>query len=166
MQDATSTPLFVRDGGRIGVVTGMNLAKAVLLQRLPLDTPVRDVCHFDVIAVELEDFIFEALLLMTRHDKRRVAVRTGGEFTGFLEDIHILGLVAGNSQLIPGRIDRARSVDDLAGPAQDIQAQVERLHRQGVKVEQIAEITSDLNRRLFVKLFDMLRRPPSATMAA
>ena len=36
---------------------------------------------------------------------------------------------------------------------------MDRLHRQGVKVEQIAEITSDLNRRLFVKLFDLLAPP-------
>ncbi|MFC7474077.1 DUF294 nucleotidyltransferase-like domain-containing protein [Dankookia sp. GCM10030260] len=159
MQDANINAVYVREADRIGVVTGMNLAKAVLLQRLPLDTPVRRVCHFDIIAVDAEDFIFEALLLMTRHDKRRVAVRTAGEFTGFLEDIHILGLVAGNSQLIPGRIDRARSVADLAAPAEDIQGQVERLHRQGVKVEQIAEITSDLNRRLFVKLFELMAPP-------
>lgn len=156
MQDANINAAYVKTDGRIGVVTGMNLAKAVLLKRLPLDTPVREVCHFDVIEVDAEDFIFEALLLMTRHDKRRVAVRSGSEFTGFLEDIHILGLVAGNSQLIPGRIDRARSVEELAAPAQDIQGQVERLHRQGVKVEQVAEITSDLNRRLFVRLFDLL----------
>ncbi len=160
MREANINALFVRDGERIGVVTGMNLSKAVVLKRLPLETLVREVCHFDVIAVEAEDFIFEAVLLMTRHDKRRVAVRSGGAFTGFLEDIDILGLVAGNSQLIPGRIDRARGTEDLAIAAREIQAQVERLHRQGVRVEAIAEITSDLNRRLFVKLFDLLA-PPS-----
>ena len=103
---------------------------------------------------------------MTRHDKRRVAVRTNGALSGFLEDIDILGLVAGNSQLVPGRIDRARGVDDLAIAARDIQAQVERLHRQGVRVEVIAEITSDLNRRLFVKLFELLARLPSAKPGA
>ena len=97
---------------------------------------------------------------MTRHGKRRIAVRSEGKYVGFLEDIDLLGLFAGNSQLIPGRIDRARSPEDLLGPARDIQAQVERLHRQGVKVDAIAEITSDLNRRLFAKLFDMLA-PPS-----
>jgi CBS domain-containing protein len=160
MAESGSNVLFVRDGDRTGVVTGMNLSKAAVLRRLPLETPVRDVCHFDVVSVEAEDFVFEALLLMTRHDKRRVAVRRDGEWAGFLEDIDILGLVAGNTQLIPGRIDRARSVEELAAPARDIQAQVGRLHRQGVKVEQIAEITSDLNRRLFVKLFSLLA-PPS-----
>jgi CBS domain-containing protein len=160
MAESGSNVLLVRDGARTGVVTGMNLSKAAVLRRLPLGTPVRDVCHFDVVAVDAEDFVFEALLLMTRHDKRRVAVRRDGEYVGFLEDIDILGLVAGNTQLIPGRIDRARDVEELAAPARDIQAQVERLHRQGVKVEQIAEVTSDLNRRLFAKLFALLA-PPS-----
>ncbi len=93
---------------------------------------------------------------MPRHNKRRLAVTSNGDFSGILEDIDILGLVAGNSQLIPGRIDRARSVAHLEMPARDIQDQVERLHRQGVKVEVIAEITSDLNRALFSKLYDLI----------
>jgi CBS domain-containing protein len=159
MRDRDTNALYVRDNGRCGVVTGMNLSKAVVLSRRPLDTKVRDVCHFDVIAVDRDDFIFEALMLMTRHNKRRLAVRSKGEYVGVLEDIDILGLVAGNSQLIPGRIDRAHAVDDLAAAAADIQAQVERLDRQGVKVEVIAEITSDLNRRLLNKLFELTASP-------
>jgi CBS domain-containing protein len=159
MRDHAINALFVRDGERVGVVTGMNLSKAVVLRGLALDTPIREICHFDVVAVGPDDFIFDALLLMTRHDKRRLAVRSGEDYVGFLEDIDLLGLFAGNSQLIPGRIDRARDLDDLAGAARDIQAQVERLHRQGLKVDLIAEITSDLNRRLFAKLFDMVAAP-------
>jgi len=160
MRDNDINALFVRDGERLGVITGMNLSKAVVLRRLSLDTPVREACHFDVVSVDIDDFIFEALLLMTEHDKRRLAVRSNGRYVGFLEDIDILGLFAGNSQLIPGRIDRSRNLDDLAGAAQDIQAQVERLHRQGLKVDVIAEITSGLNRRLFRRLFAMVA-PPS-----
>src|SRR5215212_9145842 len=76
---------LVRDGDRVGVVTGMNLSKAVVLQRLPLDTPIRNISHFDVTAVGSDDFIFEALLLMTRHSRRRLAVRSDGDYVGFLE---------------------------------------------------------------------------------
>jgi len=160
MKDNDINALFVRDGQRIGVVTGMNLSKAVVLRRLPLETVVREACHFDVISVDRDDFLFEALLLMTKHDKRRLAIRSNGDYLGFLEDIDILGLFAGNSQLIPGRIERARSIDDLAAATRDIQTQVERLHRQGIKVDVIAEMTSDLNRRLLTHLFGMTA-PPS-----
>jgi CBS domain-containing protein len=160
MRERDNNALFVRDGERIGIVTGMNLSKAVVLDRRPLDTEVRAVSHFDVVAVEQDDFIFEALILMTRHSKRRLAVKANGSYIGVLEDIDILGLVAGNSQLVPGRIDRARGLDDLAQAAQDIGGQVERLAGERVRVEAIAEITSDLNRRLVTKVFELIA-PPS-----
>jgi len=160
MAEHNTNALFVEDDGRTGVITGMNLSKAAVLKGMPLDAKVRDICSFEVISVGSDDFVFEALIKMTRHKKRRLAVETDGKYVGMLEDIDILGLVAGNSQLIPGRIDRAHSVEELIEPARDIQAQVERLERQGVKVEVITEITSDLNRGLFAKLFDLVA-PPS-----
>ena len=92
---------------------------------------------------------------MTRHKKRRIAIRSGNNYTGVLQDIDILELFAGNSQLIPGRVDRSKTVADLVPCAADIQAQVQRLHEQGVKVEVIAEITSDLNRNLISKVFEL-----------
>jgi signal-transduction protein with cAMP-binding, CBS, and nucleotidyltransferase domain len=164
MRERDVNALFVRDGTRVGIVTGMNLSKAVVLERRPLDAPVRAVCHFDVVSVGEDDFIFEGLILMTRHSKRRLAVAADGKFVGVLEDIDILGLVAGNSQLIPGRIDRAQSIEDLAQAAQDIGRQVERLAGERVRIEAIAEITSDLNRRLITKLFEIVA-PPSIRAA-
>src|SRR3954454_12545395 len=47
MRDSDINALFVRDGDRVGVVTGMTVSKAVVLRRLPLDTPIRDISHFD-----------------------------------------------------------------------------------------------------------------------
>ncbi len=155
MSEHNTDTLFVTDAGRTGIITGMNLAKAVILQRMPLETPVRDVCHFEIASVSSDDFLFDALIAMTRHKKRHIAVRTEGSYAGVLEDIDILALFAGNSQLIPGRIDRAKTVSDLTVCATDIQAQVQRLHEQGVKVEVIAEITSDLNRNLMSKIFEL-----------
>ncbi|NVO17938.1 MAG: cyclic nucleotide-binding domain-containing protein [Rhodoplanes sp.] len=160
MQDRNNNTLFVRDGERVGIVTGANLAKAFVLDRKPLEAPVREVSHFEVASIGADDFVFAAVIAMTRHNKRRLAVRSDGEYVGVLEDIDILGLVAGNPQLIPGQIEQARAPAELKSCALDIQSQVERLHRQGARVEVIAEITSDLNRRLFAKLFDMIA-PPS-----
>lgn len=156
MAAADINALFVRHAAQTGVITGMNLAKAAVLRQMPLSTPVSALAHFDIVAVQADDLLLDALLAMTRHNKRRLAVRDGDTFVGFLEDIDLLGRFAGNSQLIPRRIDAARDVAELAEPARAIQDQVERLHRQGVKVEVIAEITSDLNRRLFVRLFDLI----------
>jgi CBS domain-containing protein len=156
MREVNSNALFVRDGDRVGIITGMNLSKAVVLRRLPLESPVRPVTHFDVVSLERDDFIFSALLLMTKHNKRRVAVRDGKDYVGILEDINLLGFLAGNAQLVAGRIDRARGLDDLTIAARETEEQVRVLRRQGVKIEVISEIVSDLNRRLFARTFELL----------
>ena len=70
-----------------------------------------------------------------------------------------MSFLAGNSQMVAARIDRASSRDDLGAAAGAIEPQVRMLRRQGVKVEVVAEIVSDLNRHLFAKLFAMTASP-------
>jgi CBS domain-containing protein len=156
MREINSNTLFVRDGERIGIITGMNLSKAVVLRRQPIETPVRELANFDIVTVRPDDFVSSALLLMTRHNKRRLAVRDGERFVGILEDIDLLGFLAGSAQVVAGRIDRASSREDLVVASHEIDAQTRVLRRQGVKVEVIAEIVSDLNRRLLSRLFEMV----------
>jgi CBS domain-containing protein len=156
MTETETNSLLVHDGERIGIVTRTNLSKAAIFDKLPLDAPVGDCTSWNLITVEKEEFVFDALIIMTRHGKRRLVVTHEGEMVGVLEDIDILGLFAGNSQLIPGRIDRARDLSELSEAVSDIQAQVVRLHHQGVRVRDIAAITSDLNRHLFRRLFAMI----------
>ncbi len=148
--------LFVRDGGRIGIITGMNLSKAVVLRRQSIQTPVRELAHFDVVTLRPDDFVSSALVLMTKLNKRRVAVRDGERFVGILEDIDVLGFLAGSAQVVAGRIERASTQDDLAVAARETAAQVRTLRRQGVGVELIGEIISDLNQRLLFRLFEMV----------
>jgi CBS domain-containing protein len=148
--------LFVRDGERIGIITGMNLSKAVVLRRQSIHTPLREFAHFDVVTVRPDDFVSSALVLMTKLNKRRVAVRDGERFVGVLEDIDVLGFLAGSAQVVAGRIERASTEHDLAVAARETAAQVRTLRRQGVGVELIGEIISDLNQRLFSRLFEMV----------
>ena len=159
MRAAKTNALFVRAGGRVGLLTGMSLAKAAVLDRAPLAARVADLAKYEIVAVEADDLVSRALLRMTKHNKRRVAVVDGGAYIGVLEDIDLLSFIAGNSQLVVARIDRAASLDDLGAAATAIEPQVRMLRRQGVRVEVVAEIVSDLNRRLFAKLFDLTAPP-------
>jgi CBS domain-containing protein len=159
MHETATNALFVRDGERVGFLTGMNLSKAVVLKRMPLDAAVRPITHFEVISVAPDDFIYAALILMTKTNKRRVAVHDGNTYVGILEDIELLSFLAGNAQLVAGQIDRAASVPELNSAAREIGEQVRMLRRQGVKIEVVMEIVSDLNRHLFAKLFDLTAPP-------
>src|SRR5262252_7336278 len=156
MREVNSNALFVRDGERIGIITGMSLSKAVVLRRQSIQTPVRELTNFDIVSVQLDDFVSTALLLMTKCNKRRLAVHDGGRLVGILEEIDLLGFLAGSAQVVAGRIDRASGEEDLALASREIETQTRVLRRQGVKVEVIGEIVSDLNRRLLSRLFEMV----------
>src|SRR4029453_1580181 len=155
MHEINSNTLFVRDGERTGIITGMTLSQAVVRRRQSIEMPVRELAHFDVVTLRPDDFVSSALVLMTKHNKRRVAVHDGERYIGILEDIDLLGFLAGSAQIIAGRIDRASVKDDLVIAAREITTQVRTLRRQGVRVEVVAEVVSDLNRRLLSRLFEM-----------
>jgi CBS domain-containing protein len=159
MRDIDCNALLVRDGDRTGIVTGMNLSKAVVLKGMTIDDPVKSISQFEMVTVEPDDFVSQALLLMTKHNKRRLVVKEGENFIGILEDINLLSFFAGNSQLVVGRIDRCTNVAELGAAAAQIDKQLRPLRRQGVKFEVVAEIISDLNRRLFAKLFELVCPP-------
>jgi CBS domain-containing protein len=148
--------LFVDHAEGVGVITRSDLLNAALCGRQPLESAVGPLAHRPVVCVERDDLISTALLRMTRHNKRRLAVAEGKNLVGVIEDIDLLSFLAGNSQLVAGRIDRARAVADVARAARAIEPQIRLLRRQGIKVDLVAEIVSDLNRRLMAKLFHLL----------
>ena len=156
MRELNAYALFVRDGDRTGVLTRSDLVNAAIVNRQPIDTPVGPLVNHAVVSVAPDDFVSTALLRMTKHNKRRVAVMEDGEFVGVLEDIDLLSFLAGNSQLVAQQVDRASSVADLARAAQEIVPQIRMLRRQGVKIEAVCEIVSDLNQRLHAKLFSLV----------
>jgi CBS domain-containing protein len=153
MVETDCKAVFVEDFEQVGIVTATDLAKAAILQKLPLDSAIVKVATFDVVSCDIGDFVATALLKMTRHNKRRIAISKKGVYVGVLEDIDLLAFVAGGSQLVGARIDRARSLDDLAREAQEIERQTRMLRRQGVKIDVVCEIVSDLNRRLLARAF-------------
>jgi CBS domain-containing protein len=160
MEALGGNALLVTQGDRTGIVTGTDLWKASLLRGLPASTAVGEIAQFALVAVEADDFVSTALSRMTRHNKRRVAVRRDGALVGFLEDIDLLAFLGAGAQALGARIERASKVADLAPSAADIAGQTRLLRRQGVKIEAVCEIVSDLNRALFARVF-ALTAPPS-----
>ena len=156
MRELNAYALFVRDGEATGIMTRSDLLDAAILDRSSIDGPVGPLARHPIISVARDEFVSTALLRMTKHGKRRIAVTDGGEFVGVLEDIDLLSHLAGNSQLVAARIDRASSIADLARAAQTIEPQIRLLRRQGVRIHLVSEIVSDLNRRLFARLFALV----------
>jgi CBS domain-containing protein len=158
-EDRATSLLVCRADGTQGIVTDADLAKAVLIRGLPLDAPVEQVASFPAMTIDHDAFLFRAQLLMTRHGVRHMPVRRGSAIIGVLELIDLVGYMSSRSYLVTAEIERAANIDELGRAAQTIGPLLRALHDTGMKVRAIAELVSDLNRRILRRLFEFLSPP-------
>lgn len=160
MKKNHATSLLVKHtDGRIGILSGSDIREAVLIEQKPLDTPVEQCASFGTITVRADDFLFNAQVTMTRHGVRRLPVLHDGHVIGVLELIDLLGYMSSHSHLVAIQIERADSVDTLNKAARSFDPLLRGLHGSGVKVRFIAEMVSDLSRKLQRRLFQFLAEP-------
>ncbi|WP_019645206.1 putative nucleotidyltransferase substrate binding domain-containing protein [Novispirillum itersonii] len=160
MKHHRATSLLVEhDDGRIGVLSGSDLREAALIHEKPLSTPVGDCATFGTIMIDADDFLFNAQVLMTRHSIRRLPVIRDGHVIGVLELLDLLSYMSSHSHLVAVQIDRAGTLPELAQAAQALDPLLTGLHGSGVKIRYIAEMVSDLSRKMQRRLYGFLATP-------
>ncbi|MDP6968130.1 MAG: DUF294 nucleotidyltransferase-like domain-containing protein [Gammaproteobacteria bacterium] len=156
MREQRADSALVQRGKRYGMVTRTDLLNALVLDKLPTSTPVKDIANYRLITVEAGDYLFNALVRMTRHDIDRVVVMANGQLRGVVELAEALSFFSSHSHVVGMRIERAGSVEELAATAADMEALIRSLHTQGVKVRFLMDLLAALNKRLMAKLFHLL----------
>lgn len=157
MKAEKATSLLVRrSDGSVGVLTGTDLRDAALIEGLPHDTPVAGCATFALLCVDEDEFLFNAQVMMTRHGVRRLPVVRAGTIIGILELTDLLSSMSSHSTVVATQIDRAATLDDLRAASQSLGPLLQGLHGSGVKIRFIAEMVSDLSRKIQRKLFEFV----------
>jgi CBS domain-containing protein len=151
----TST-IIVQDGIKYGVITDSILKKDLLLKGCDLSIQVKDIAKFPFICVDYDDFLFQVLLVLTKHTIKRVGVLKDGKLIGTLDQIDILSYFANHVHLIAMQIQKAKDINDLKIASQDIQKTVKSLFVKSVKTTYIAKMVAQLNAKVYEKLFDLI----------
>lgn len=158
-----ATHALVRDvqGGeqRLGIFTTTDLRDALLRDTPPHALAVREVARFELVDVQADAEVFEALWLMVQHRVHRLLVRDGEQVLGVLGQLDLVSFVANHSHIVAQQIDHAASVADLRDAARRIDEMVALLHGSGIRIERITRLVTELNRRLFARLWQLLAPP-------
>jgi CBS domain-containing protein len=153
---AEQTGALVRDGERLGIFTATDLREALQRSAAPGTLPLVELARFELIEVDAGASLFEALWLMVHHRVHRLLVRDGERVAGLLAQADLVGFLSNHSHVVTLQIDTAQTVDALAAAAARIDAIVALLHDSGLKVERIAHLVGQLNRRLFARLWALV----------
>lgn len=138
-----------------GIVSDSNLKKRVLLTQKSLDEPIGSIATPSLVSVDINDFLFNALIIMTQKAIKRVAVIDNGEIVGLLEQLDLLSFFTSRSHLIVVKIDRANGIEDLKEIGDEFKDLILLLKSQGVKVRYISKLISSLNEKVYKKLFEL-----------
>ena len=141
---------------RLGIFTTTDLRDALLRDVPPAQLAVREIARFDLVSVEADADLFEALWLMVRHRVHRLVVRRGDTVVGVLGQLDLVSFVANHSHIVALQIDDATTVAELGVAAERIDEMVKLMHGSGIRIERVTRLVSELNTRLFARLWAVL----------
>ncbi len=147
--------IIVDHDGVLGIVTDTNLRDRVLLGHNSMDDAIVDIATFPIITIEQQDFLFNALLLFTKHGIKRLVVVHDGMVVGVLEQLDLLSHFASHSHLIAIQIEKADAIEQLEFVGRDLIRLVQSLSSKGVKVRYITKLVSELSGKMMKKVFEL-----------
>lgn len=140
------------EGGRLpGMVTKTDLLNALIEQRLAATASLGQVAQPDLVTVTPQQYLFEALVRMTRHQVARLVVVEADKVVGVVELTDVLSYFSSRSYVVSLQLEQASDLDALAAASQRIPELVRALMAQGVKLPFAMDLLAALNGRIVEK---------------
>lgn len=144
-------------GSEIGIVTSTDILKLLAKNKPNLASlTLGELANKPVQTVHEFDYLFNALLKMTRFQIDRLVVRGDQGYRGFLHQKDLMSLFANQSGLVLLKVEQAKSVGDLVVLGEQIDGLIGNLNRKGIKTHYIAKLVNELHRKMIYKLVEFL----------
>lgn len=157
MREEKADCLLAQRGNRYGMVTGTDLLDAVILKHLPLDTDITEIARYRLISIRPDDYLFNALIIMTQQHIERVVVQdVDGSLRGIIELTDVLSYFSSHSHVIGLRVERAQTLEELREASSGLFDLIKALLSSGVKIRFTMELLAAVNSRILAKLFELI----------
>jgi CBS domain-containing protein len=156
MRETKSDSVLVRRGGRIGMVTGTDILNAIVLNDGSVDEDVASIATYRLITCKPDDFLFNALVIMTQQQIERVVVMEGDTLVGVVQLTDVLSYFSSHSHVIGLRLERASTIEDLREAATGLNNLIKALISTGVRIRFTMDLLAAMNKRIIAKLFDLV----------
>ncbi|USD39043.1 MULTISPECIES: DUF294 nucleotidyltransferase-like domain-containing protein [Ferrimonas] len=101
------------ESGVVGIITERDLCHRVLAQGLQASVPVSEVMSSDIISLDSNAYVYEAMLYMLRYNVHHLPVLKNNTPLGIIDVTDIVRYESQNSLLLVSSIFQQQSVDEL-----------------------------------------------------
>jgi CBS domain-containing protein len=138
-----------------GILTDRDLRTRLLAAGLDHNTPVAEIMTKGVVTVTHKQVIFEAMLVMLRHNVHHLPVLKHQHPLGIIALSDIIRYESRNSLFVVSSIFRAQSVDELAALVPDIRACFTRMVNQDSSAHIIGSAMAAIGRGVKQRLLEL-----------
>ncbi|GEN28646.1 cyclic nucleotide-binding protein [Halovibrio variabilis] len=154
LNESHADSLLVDTQGRLGMVTKTDLLNGLVLEGRDVSSPVDEIAHFNLVTVAPDQYLFEVLVLMTRHKVERVVVMEDNALKGVVELTDVLSYFSSRSYVVSLQVEQAASLQALSAASQRTPELVKALMAQGVKLRFAMDLLAALNGRIISKAWE------------
>ncbi|MFT7405489.1 putative nucleotidyltransferase substrate binding domain-containing protein [Zhongshania sp.] len=139
----------------IGIITDLDIREHMVAQGLSSDIPVADIMTSELIYVQSHQFVFEAMMLMLKHNVQHLPVLKKKVPIGLISHLDILRYESQNSLFVVKSIYSAQSVDELAVLTQGVQGCFTRMVHQDANSQMIGSAMAVVGRSFKQRLCEL-----------
>src|SRR5690554_491021 len=133
------------------MVTKSDLLNALVVEGRDRDSALDGIGSAELITVSRAQYLFEALVVMTRHKVERVVVVEKGSPVGVVELTDVLSYFSSRSYVVSLQVEQAENLEALAAASRRTPELVKALMAQGVKLRFAMGLLAALNGRIINK---------------
>lgn len=154
LNESHADSLLVDTQGQLGMVTKTDLLNGLVLEGRDVSSSVNEIAHFNLVTVAPDQYLFEVLVLMTRHKVARVVVMEDNALKGVVELTDVLSYFSSRSYVVSLQVEQAASLQALSAASQRTPELVKALMAQGVKLRFAMDLLAALNGRIISKAWE------------
>lgn len=157
MENAHASSLLIQNEEGYGIVTDADFRHYILHKKEKNLQTIGQIQTYPIIVVNEGELLFNILLLMTENAIKYLPILDDkNKLLGVLELIDLLSFFSNQSHLITVQIAKAQTVETLIAAASRIEVMIDALNSKGVKSRYIAKLVSEIHKKMYLKLFEML----------
>lgn len=139
----------------IGIVTDLDIRARLVAEGLSSDIAVAEIMSTELIYVQSHQFVFEAMMLMLKHNVQHLPVLRKSKPIGLISHLDILRYESQNSLFVVKNIFSAQSVDELAALIHDVQGCFTRMVHQDANSQMIGSAMAVVGRSFKQRLCEL-----------
>ena len=138
-----------------GIMTDRDLRNRVVAQGRSYDEPVTEIMTANPISVHPDDYAFDALLTMTRHNVRHLPVMKDGKAVGMITTNNLLARQSLSAVYMAGRIGKLTNPADMAKVIEQVPELLSHLIEAGATSQNAGHIVTTLSDAATVRLLQL-----------